>query len=186
MQVKLKSNYNNFMRHIQNLPDMLDESTYFAVDSVMERLCEFMANEIQSQKDVWCQQWSTLELIDNQMPFGTDIKYEIKDNVGTIYIGRDTPKIEMSDGTMVNPYYFIEFGWGIRGEENPIRYHEQNQWSYNINDHTTAWWYIGYNGKPRASYGRQGIDFLYKAMQKFKPEFKKELGKELNKRWYTS
>ena len=27
----------------------------------------------------------------------------------------------MSDGTLVNPVYFIEFGFGIEGQENPMQ-----------------------------------------------------------------
>ena len=180
---KIRSNYNQFDRHIKDVADMLDPDAYLAMDEVLDEICEEMKQEIISKKDTWCEAWSPLE---KDKSLGTDITYEIKDNKATIYVGRNTDKLTMQDGTTVNPYYFIEFGWGIVGENNPINYHLQNGWLYNINHHTQAWWYVGYNGEPRASYGRKGIDFLYNAMKKLKPNLEAALGKRLNKRWYST
>lgn len=181
MKFQIKSNYDKFERHLNKFVDSLDIDARLAMEDVLEYVCEEMKQEILNKKDTWCEAWSPLA---EDSTLGSDIHYEIKDNKATIYIGRDTKKITMQDGTTVNPYYFIEFGWGIVGENNPVNYHLQNGWIYNVNKHTQAWWYVGYNGEPRASYGRQGIDFLYNAMKKLKPNLEAALGERLKKRWY--
>lgn len=181
--VSFKDNFNVLDRHIKDVADMLDPDSYFAMHDVMKWICNKMKEDILSKSSEWREQYSSLDAIDD---IGTDIEYEIKDNVATIYIGRNTKPIEMKDGRTVNPYYFIEFGWGIRGEESPVNYHSQNGWEYNINGHIHAWWYVGSNGEPRASYGRTGIDFLYRAMQKLKPELEDALAKKFKKRWYST
>ena len=178
MAIKLKSNYDQFIRKIKGLPDMLDEVSYFAIEEVMQQMTEYIKNEIVSNREIWYQEFGGLE-----PSLGSDVEYEIQNNVGTLYIGRNTPTIQMNDGKDVNPYLFIQFGYGIRGEENPVEYHSQNRWEYNINNHTKAWWFIGTNGEPRASYGRRGINFLYTAMRKFKPQLKEAMGEEVSKRF---
>ena len=173
----LKSNYDQFIKRIRDLPDMLDEASYFAVEEVMDQMCEYIKNEIKSNREIWYQEYGGVD-----PSLGDDVEYEIDNNVGTLYIGRNTKTIEMNDGRQVNPYLFIQFGYGIRGQNNPVRYHYQRNWQYNINNHTKAWWFIGTNGEPRPSYGRIGIDFLYRAMQKFRPELKAAMGREISKK----
>ena len=76
----------------------------------------------------------------------------------------------MSDGTLVNPAFFIEFGFGILGEKAPMKDHEKCEWEYNINGHTKGWSYLGRDGDFHGSKGRVGTNFMYNAKQKAKDE----------------
>lgn len=104
----------------------------------------------------------------NDVTFRPEI---LSNNMVRVHIGENLPLIEMSDGTLVNPAFFIEFGFGIVGEQNPKENHENYGWDYNINDHKD-YWFFKYNGELLKSKGREGINFMYITMQEYAIKWK--------------
>lgn len=173
--VKIRSNYDRFRKRLLNLPYRIDEAMQEAVKEVLEAMCEDMKFYIMEYRDTWLEEGSGLDAIDKNFGLGEDIEYELNGSSGTIYVGRHTPDLVMSDGQHVNPYLFIQFGYGIAGALKPVRYSIQSQWAYNVNGHEDAWWYMGYfDGERKKVYtkGRQGIDFFYKTIDKYRNKWK--------------
>ena len=102
-----------------------------------------------------------------------------------VSIGENLQKHELSDGTLVNPAYFIEFGFGVRGQKSPAKNHEKYGWEYNLNNHDESgfplpspWVYEGWDGGFHTSDGTVGTNFMYLTIQKYKDNWLKYL-KEL-------
>ena len=109
---------------------------------------------------------------------GVDISFDITsigDNAVRVSIGGNLDKHEMSDGTMVNPIYFIEFGFGLRGKENPATNHSKFGWEYNKNSHNDAWWYEGWDGEWHLSDGAKGTNFMYRTIDAYRNGWKQYL-----------
>ncbi len=176
MKFELKSNYNDFSKRWNKLPDLIDEATYNTVNKILYQMCEDMKREIAENTATWLGHDTT-----KLFGLGNDIEYEVSGNYGTIYVGRNTPELQMADGRTVNPYLFIQFGFGIEGEANPVRYANQRRWEYNINDHVKAWWYADENGDVEWSVGRIGIDFFYAVIDKYRDQWKKIAQEEFGK-----
>lgn len=168
MKFQMKSNYNDFVKRFQNISDIIDATMQDAVSEILRQMCEDMKNEINENRATWEQEGTIMEAL----KLGNDIEYEVSGARGIIHIGRNTPVIKMTDGKTVNPYLFIQFGYGIEGKANPVQYAAQNRWEYNVNKHTKAWWFTGTDGKPHWSLGRFGIDFFYQVMNKYRDKWK--------------
>lgn len=194
MEFKLKSNYNSFIKNIKQIPNILDTVMRRETENILKKMCEDMRRDIEENKSTWLEIGSSLDFLDKTGGINPerDITYELKDNGGTIYVGSNN-LITMKDGRTVNPYFFIEFGYGVEGQENPVNYHTQNGWEYNINNHQRtestykngkpkgAWWYWGYNGERIETNGRKGIDFFYKTVRKYKKEWQRIIDEALER-----
>lgn len=170
--IKIKSNYNDFIKRIQSIPEAIDRGSQEAIEKLLDMMCEEMKAEINNNRATWSQYGSPLSMID-----GNDITYTIrKDGTGgTIYVGRNTPKILVGKGNNardVNPYLFIEFGYGIQGENHPVQYASQRGWEYNINNHQKAWAFVGIDGEWHSTNGRIGIDFFYRVIERYRDNWK--------------
>lgn len=172
MEIKLKSNYDKFSKQFLNLPYKLDSGIKNAVEQVLKAMCKDMKKEIEINRNIWFENGSGLDAVDSTFGLGDDIEYECDGFSGTIYVGRNTPKLSMKDGRTVNPYLFIEFGYGIEGANSPAKYHTQNKWEYNINNRTKSWWYAGFNGEKVNTSGRVGINFFYNTIAKYREKWK--------------
>lgn len=175
--IKIKSNFSEFAKRIRQIPELIDEAMRFAVEEVLERMQNDMKNEIESMRSVWLEKGSQLDYVDSIQHLGNDIEYEISGNSGIIYVGRNTMEIEMKDGRMVNPYFFIEFGYGIVGADNPVQYSSQSGWAYNVNGHRNSWSYAAWDSNPDDprwihTKGRRGIDFFYRITRKYRENWK--------------
>lgn len=174
--ITIKSNIKQFLENyrkkVENLKVVLDN----VAEKLAQKMCAFMALEISSLKYVWVEEGNLQDV--------KNIDFDIE-SIGTnsvrVSIGKNLTPFEMKDGTLVNPAFFIEFGFGIVGQNNPKQNHEAFDWEYNINGHTTAWYYK-YNDEYYRSEGRQGINFMYNAQQKAK-EFLMEILKEQANGW---
>lgn len=172
MGFEIKSNFNDFMKRFRDLPRLIDVASYDAIKELLERMCNDMKQEIQTHREEWAEHGGPFE---NWGDLGQDIEYEISEKGGRIYVGRNTHTIRIgkkANRRSVNPYLFIEFGWGIEGEQNPVRYHTQHGWEYNINQHKEAWSFYGVNGELITTTGRRGIDFFYNTISKYRKEWK--------------
>lgn len=182
MPIKFKSNYNQFSKRLANYSFLIDDAMRATVETVLQHMCDDMKAEIARERDVWQERGSSLDLLS----LGDDITYEIEGNQGTLYVGRNTSLITVGEGVnqrQVNPYLFIQFGYGIVGEENPVRYHTQNGWEYNINNHDKAWFYWGTSGERIQTSGRRGIDFFYNVISKYRKKWKEFANLEFLKRF---
>lgn len=70
-----------------------------------------------------------------------DIEIEYKPNSCRINIGSKTETITMADGSEVNPFFFIEFGFGLIGEQSPTNKSKDYNWVYNVHKHKNGWYY---------------------------------------------
>lgn len=191
MKIRVKSNYNDFIKHISKLPEIIDIEMQDLLRQSLEDMVNDMKSDIQSMRSTWLERGSALDELDSHEGLGNDIEYELEGNKATIYVGRNTSKLTMKDGRQINPYFFIEFGYGIEGQNNPVQYAAQNGWAYNINGHKKSWsyeaWYsVSDDPIYIHSTGRQGIDFFYKAVRKYRQNWEKlaeEAAERINRRF---
>lgn len=174
--ITIKSNINKFLanyrKRVANVKNVLN---VFA-QKLAERMSADMANEIQNLEFVWHEEYGNLSEIEvEQIDFTIT---QVSENSVRVSIGENLPKFKMSDGTPVNPVYFIEFGFGVEGEKNPMFNHEKHDWNYNINGHLFEWTYKDRYGEWQYSKGREGINFLYNTIYKYRDGWKQYL-KEL-------
>lgn len=180
MKFELKSNYEKFSKNLidfgRHLTDAIIPET---VSNLLKQMCEEMIEDIKSSiGDI--REGSGLDNIDFN-----DITYDFDGRQGTIYVGKSTPAIPMPDGRMVNPYLFIQFGYGIVGEENPVQYASFSRWEYNINNHVKAWTYLGTDGKTHWTRGRKGTNFFYKIVAKYRQQWKDIVRQEIKDYYNT-
>lgn len=176
MAIKIKSNFDQFMKRMQAIPRNIEIFSKEVVENVLKRMCEDMKRELTLASDLWKDNGG-LETIYNTNG-GTDVEYELSGSgkSGTIYVGRNTSKILVGKDdkqNAVNPYLFIQFGFGLAGQEKPVEYAVQRGWQYNINNHTEAWWYWGLNGQKQYTTGQVGYDFFYSVLRKYRKEWKR-------------
>ena len=174
MKIALKSNYEKFSKRLFDFGRYLTEGAIpVAVESLLDRMCQEMIAEIRSGVgDI--REGSGLADVDLD-----DIKYEFDGRRGTIHVGRESAPIVMKDGRTVNPYMFIQFGYGIVGEENPIEHHIFSRWQYNVNKHVKAWTYVGGDGQTYWTRGLKGTNFFYSVINKYRKEWKNILRDEI-------
>ena len=150
-------------------------------------MAQDMYREIQENEDVWAPFVSdTLQNERGKMwrykgkdfDFWFDIELTGENSVKVSIGDKIKPHI-MSDKALVNPAYFIEFGFGVVGQQNPKKNAELYHWSYNKNAHEAGniyrpspWIYEGFDGVLRESRGAEGINFLYRTIDKYRTYWK--------------
>lgn len=169
--IKVSSNINEFLKHykkrIHNFKDMLDN----LAEKLARRMSDDMKNIIQSDRR-W-QEHGNLSQIDN-----VDFTIEkINGSTVKVSVGENLPKFKMTDGTLVNPAFFIEFGFGIVGENKPKEGKDRYGWEYNIRGHKESW-FFWYDGILMESEGREGVNFIYQTMDNYRKNLQKYI-KEL-------
>ena len=184
--IKVNSNIKDFLKNYKKKVDKLKTALLGIAEKLAKKMSEDMYKEIQRTEDVWAiyepeneqdetgkmayhkgksfDYWFTIESIDN--------------NSVKVSIGDNARKHVMSDEAIVNPAFFIEFGFGIVGQSNPMKNSEAYSWIYNRNHHITAWGYAGWDGKGHISKGAEGTNFMYNTIQKYKDNWNSYL-KEL-------
>lgn len=166
--IKLTSNVKQFSENYKKKA----YQTTSALNGLAEKLAKRMSNDMKEsiQKDRRWQEHGNLSRIDN-VDFRSEI---INSNTVRVHIGENLPKFGMKDGTLVNPAFFIEFGFGIVGQQNPKQNHSAYNWEYNISGHKESW-FFWYDGILMESEGREGLNFIYNIMQEYKNNWKKYL-----------
>ena len=175
--VTIKSNIDKFLQNYRKRIESFKIILYNIANKLADKMIKSMKDQIKRDFYTW---WE----------FGSYVEIEEFDNISfditqldetsiRIDIGKNLPLFEMSDGALVNPAFFIEFGFGIVGQNNPKKNHEVFNWEYNINGHTKGWVYMGRDGAFHGSKGKLGINFMYNAQQnakKFLEEIMTEQG----------
>lgn len=173
--ISIKSNIKGFLDNYRKKAQRFEVFIENVAEKLAEKMIDFMRNEIKTNFYTWYEYGSYGEI-----PEFDNISFDIipiDAKSIRIDIGKNLPLFPMSDGTLVNPAFFIEFGFGIIGQNNPMKNHEAFDWEYNIHGHTKGWTYFGVDGKFHGSKGKKGINFMYNAQQKAK-EFLLEIVKE--------
>ena len=171
--ITVKSNIDKFLEYYKKKVSKFTSLLYTMAEKLANKMILFMKDEINRKHSTWYELGSYNDINNVDFEILNINEYSIR-----IDIGKNLPKFEMSDGTLVNPAFFIEFGFGLVGQSNPQEKHEEFDWGYNINGHTKGWVYFGRDGKFHGSKGRAGINFMYNAQQKAK-EFLKEIMTEI-------
>lgn len=91
----------------------------------------------------------------------------ISNNSYSIEFGSQTKPLTMQDFNKVNPYFFLEFGFGLKGERKPSINANEYNWEYNINNwkgepeeyEMIGWWKVS---------GEIGIGFMQYAIMTYK------------------
>lgn len=165
--ITISSNINDFISKYKNRVNKINA----VLGMLAERLAQRMSADMKEliDKDRRWQEDGNLSRI-SQVDFRVET---IENNKVRVHVGENLPKfVMMNDGTLVNPAFFIEFGFGIVGEQNPKQNHSAYNWEYNINGHKTSW-FFRYEGKLIRSSGREGVNFIYTIMQEYKNNWEK-------------
>lgn len=175
--IKIISNIKEFLKRYREKVAILKQ----VMDNLAQILAEKMSNDMKNliQTDKRWQEHGNLSTIDT-----VDFRIEATSPQSVkVYVGENLPKFEMSDGTLVNPAFFIEFGFGILGQNKPKQNHEEYNWEYNIRGHKESW-FFWYDGILMESKGREGINFIYTTMDNYRQNlvayFRQLLGEQAN------
>ena len=183
--ITVKSNINEFLKNYRKRVGNFKSTLNVFAKKLAERMSADMAYEIARTRHIWTEE-GNLDKVS-----GVDFSItNIGDNAVRVSIGENLEKFEMKDGTLVNPIYFIEFGFGIAGQKNPQDEHSKFGWEYNIRGHKGAWYYYDRTISPPEgaddkwkpqmlrSEGRQGSNFMYNVIETYKTNWQQYL-KEL-------
>lgn len=172
--INIKSNIDNFIKQFKDKANKISSSIQETPKIIVQQMIEEMKSIIERERSVWTSVSSPLEYVS-----GDDFTIEQTSNSCVVYIGRNTNKIVAKDGARINPYFFIEFGFGIRGEKNPKTNHDLYGWKYNINKHERSWFYVGYDGEKHWTVGKEGTNFMYTTIQKYKNKWQEIVMKNI-------
>jgi hypothetical protein len=186
--IRVKSNIDGFLKNYQKKIGNFKTSLNSLARKLAERMSADMKDIIVKETYTWSPDAEGNDET-GKMAYhrGIDISFDITnigDNGVRVSIGNNLQKHIMSDGTIVNPIYFIEFGFGVRGQQNPATNHSKFGWEYNINGRTkggeppSPWWYEGWDGEYHLSDGTKGTNFMYRTIDKYRNGWKQYL-KEL-------
>lgn len=174
--IRVKSNIKDFLKAYRKKVENVKSILNGFAEKLAQKMSEDMAYEITSKKFVWVEE-GNLSLV-SAIDF--DIE-QVGENAVRVTIGDNLGVIGMSDGNLVNPLYFIEFGFGIVGKNNPMQGNEENDWEYDINGHGEKGWFFYDNyGQLVHTQGREGINFMYNTIQKYRTAWKDYLIQLLN------
>ena len=165
--MKISSNIDEVLKRFGKRREALRLTLENFAEQLAEKMSEDMKTEIFSNRSVWAEKGG--------LDYITSVQFDIVktgNNSVRINIGGNLPKHKMSDGTLVNPVYFIEFGFGIEGEDSPMKNADKYDWEYNINGHQHGWTFAGRDGLFHYSEGREGLNFLYNTIEKYKQNWK--------------
>lgn len=181
--IKIKSNIDSFLNKYRKKCETFKTSLREVAEKLAKRMSEDMFDIISKNEDVWAiNDKDNFNDESGKMAFHKGKNLEdwftiesIGDNAMRVSIGDNLRKHEMEDGSLVNPAYFVEFGFGIVGQDNPMKNADRYNWRYNKNGHIEAWTYEGWDGLLHESSGAKGINFMYNTIQDYKNNWLKYL-----------
>lgn len=182
--VKIKSNWNQFSKRLRKLPDMIEEAGKGFVEHILKLMRQDMINEINAQRSEWLD-GGAMDVWSNSANIEKSIRYELSESGKTGRIVIESDPIVLANGDEVNPFFFIEFGYGIIGQNNPALYASSNGWVYNVNNHTSfiiyAYDNIAGEKETVKTEGTKGINFFYNTVAKYRNNWKKYAEEYLSK-----
>lgn len=183
--ILVKSNIDNLIKSFEKFRNAYKVSLETIAERLGKVMCEEMISEIERSRSIWLQPNGNLENVAN-------IDYTITksgENFIRVTLGENLPLIKVGDTryslpqnkkiSYVNPLYFIEFGWGVIGEQNPKNGTTTYSWKYNINEHgrqtENPFYFWGNDGMLVETQGREGVNFLYNTLEKYRTKWKQTL-----------
>ena len=162
--VNIKSNASELAQKYSMLQNKLSENAQVISQLVAEEVSKDIKLAITSSS-IWRESTGTMS-----EQYGDDVQVEVSGNSAIVKVGENTQPIIMNDGSQVNPYFFIEFGFGILGGSSPAPNSSNYDWNYNINQHSEPW--LIPNTDVYSS-GTVGINFIYNIVYGNKQKYSK-------------
>jgi hypothetical protein len=193
--ISIKSNIKEFLQNYRKKVANFKVVLNSIAEKLATRMAHDMYDEIARTENVWAiDDKPNFHDETGKMGFHTGKGFEYwfdiqptSESSVRVSIGEKIIPHRMEDESLVNPAYFIEFGFGVVGQRNPMKNADVYNWKYNINNHTeggfpsSPWAYSGFDGKVHISDGAKGINFMYNTIQRYKDnwqQYLKELLKE--------
>lgn len=180
--VVVKSNVDKVIKSFTKFRNAVKLSLEDIGEKIALLMVQDMQEEIERNRNVWLQPNGNLEnvgYVDYTITKieGNKIRVTLGDAMPLIQVGDTYFSLPHNQHTeYVNPLYFIEFGWGCVGEENPKQLAQRYSWEYNTNDHggvnPDPWGFYGNDGFLTETRGREGINFLYNTIQDYRDKWK--------------
>lgn len=184
MKIQVKSNYNQFIKRLKKIPDMLETAGKDFVEHILKLMRQDMINEINLHRTEW-EDGGAMDVWANGADIEKAIQYELSESGKTGRIVVKSDPITLANGDEVNPFFFIEFGYGIIGQNNPALYASSNGWIYNINNHQNfiIYAYDNMAGEKETvkTQGTKGINFFYNTVAKYRNNWKQYAEEYLKK-----
>lgn len=153
---------------INKIKALQQKANVNSFDSILEKIANrvrsYIIDDYKLNGSIWREVNGNLETVD-----GDDVIVEKKGSTYIIAIGRNTEPFDMPNRQnssnpnyaglpkTVNPYFFIEFGFGIIGQNNPIKNAPNFGWRYNLRPYSHGWHFRGLDGTRTYSRGTKGI-----------------------------
>jgi hypothetical protein len=182
--IVVKTNIGEFIKRYQKKVDKFKSVLSTFAEKLAKKMCDDMLDAINRAKSDWNEPQSFLDTLTiNESTFNITIS----GNIAKVTIGENLPLRELGNTeysivakaqkpTYVNPIYFIEFGFGVVGEKKPSPHSKKFDWEYNINRHgrqtEDPWHYRDEMIDLQTSSGKEGINFMYNTIQKYREEWK--------------
>ncbi len=173
--VKTK-NLDKVIEKFSNFKDRFDtEHLNKIANKIANKVRDFIELTYTSTKIIWQEENGNLKEIS-----GNDVKVINDSTRFFVTIGAETTPFEMPKRTeksgqqyqglpkFVNPYFFIEFGFGIIGANNSSKYANKFGWKYNIRPYSNRWHFKGLDGTRTESRGGKGANAIGKLATNFR------------------
>lgn len=182
--INIKSNINDFIKRFDNRIKKVNNSLENIAYRIAQEMSNDMMREISLNRFVWLQQGSELENI-GAIDFNI---LKTGNNSVIVSIGESLPKIRVGESVSskkrgqpiqdINPMFFVEFGFGIIGEQRP-KNTMSYEWEYNINDRNNSWYFKGRFDELYKTSGGEGINFMFNTIIKYRNKWKEIVMREI-------
>ena len=187
--ITISSNINDFLKAYKKRVEKIKEILLGIAEKLANKMAQDMYAEINRTENIWAiEQTEAQHDESGKMGFHKGKSFDywfdiqlLENNSARVSIGQKAETHKLKDGTIVNPAFFIEFGFGIVGQNNPAKNAEAVGWVYNKNNHEEAWQYTGWDFLDHISDGAKGVNFMYNTIEKHRgnwSNYLKELFKE--------
>lgn len=168
-------NFDKALLKIEELKQRYSNKFESIVYEIAEKIRDYIKNKYISTKSSWQENNGNLSLID-----GADVIVVNKGTSYSILIGSQSPLFVMPERSeqsaqqyqglprTINPYFFIEFGFGIIGKEGSSNLASKYNWEYNIRPYSNRWHFKGINSRRTESRGQLGVKAISDIVLNFK------------------
>lgn len=158
--LKVKSfGIDKLMSQLQSTKSSYSEETSILAATLAEKVKDKITTNYQRTRGVWSEEGGTMSEIS-----GNDVTIRKDGGDYIVAIGEQTPKVSLSGynglPTSINPYLFVEFGFGIVGQNKPVREAQKRGWQYNVKRHTSKWTFTDKYGNQFYTKGVRGANSI--------------------------
>ena len=182
--INIKSNIRNvrksFQKYVSQFNNKLNKAIEYITATFYE---EIVKNVNQCLPDPVRDSALSNDIEVDDYSFMYDIVIEkVNDLYYKIKLGENSGR-KAKDGSIVNPFYYYEFGFGFVGLGGFDNYDKAFEfgWDYDVNNHGSAGWNYKINGQTYWTSGLNGLGFLQKTIDWYK-ENKEQILKDAIKK----